>query len=98
VWHVSLSYWSRGRDPVALDQLDRDQRRRLHAEALRQLDGVGDHGLERWDAGDQAEHVVHLRRALTEAEELLLSIAFRVCPAVDVAGPVKPIDLTEEAA
>jgi hypothetical protein len=92
VWHVSLSYWHRRR-PIALDDLTRDQRLTLHREALRQLEDVGDRKLERWDAGDRLVHVVHFRRALTSSEELLLPPGFLACPAVDIAGETKPINL-----
>lgn len=85
MWHVSLSLRIHSPDTAPLDVtdwLDTPAHRIVELAALAALKGVG----QPPDRRDRGRAVVHLRRALTDAETARLPDDFMACPAFDLAG------------
>lgn len=83
MWHVSLSYQSAILErPLSLEELHRPARELVEREARKLLAGVGA-GRRRWERGERAPYVLHVRRRLSDAEIAMLPPG---PPAVDSAG------------
>jgi hypothetical protein len=93
VWHASLSAGN-SPGPTPLAELTRRQLREMEEIAWDLIGRNGRPDMTVWNASD---HVIHLRRALTELELVAvqaLAPDFLSCPAVDIAGdpgPYRPL-------
>jgi len=82
VWHVSGS-WRSGQYLIPVELYTPDDQQAMRARLLRALHGVGRPGTTWWTLG---EHVVHLRRPLTEDEQDATPPGWCSIPAQDLAG------------
>ncbi len=70
MWHASVSFQTQT-ELVSLERMPRATLERVEQVAKQLLSGVGS-GPRRWEQGERAPHVLHVRRRLSEAEAAAL--------------------------
>lgn len=66
MWHASVSFQAPS-GPLRLDSLPRPLLERVEQTAKQLTAGVGT-GPRRWEQGERAHHVLHVRRRLSDGE------------------------------